>query len=185
MSIFVQNKNSIMKEGDVKFIEKCRDFAIGAHSSTNHLYDLEPYSVHLESVYFFALKYINLVAEPLRKYVLGASWTHDTIEDARMTYNDVKAVCGEDVAEITFALTNEKGKTREDRANDKYYLEMKLVPGADYVKICDRLANVKRSFKKKSTMLGKYRKEQDHFRAMLYRKEYDPMFKELEVMLFS
>ena len=86
---------------------------------------------------YAAEKFIYLVAEEERENVLCACWVHDIIEDARETYNDVKKNTNETVAELAFALTNEKGKNRNERANDKYYQEMQETPNAVFIKYCD------------------------------------------------
>ena len=92
-------------------------------------------------------------------------------------------VCGDVVADLAFALTNEKGKNRSQRASDKYYNDMKKVKNADFLKVCDRLANVKYSVSKGSGMSEAYRRENKHFKDILYRVELKPMFDELEEML--
>ena len=91
-----------------KFLEKVRIYAYKCHENRNQKYDGKPYSYHLDMVHDFALKYIHLIPEEFRHIVLASARTHDLIEDTGETYNDVKAVCGEVVADITYALTNEK-----------------------------------------------------------------------------
>ncbi|MBR1412444.1 MAG: hypothetical protein IJ577_04880, partial [Prevotella sp.] len=41
-----------------------------------------------------------------------------------------------------YALTNEKGRTRAERAGEKYYQGIRETPYAPFVKLCDRLANI-------------------------------------------
>jgi hypothetical protein len=165
-------------------IVKAKNYAIKCHDETNHKYDKDkPYTVHLEMVYNYGQKYSALIDEEFYEYVLGACWTHDTIEDCRCTFNNVKDACSIVIAEITYALTNEKGKTRKERANDKYYEGIKNIPGATFVKICDRLANVKYSVENNSSMKDKYKKEYLDFKQNLYLPEYKPMFDELEELL--
>ena len=102
-------------------LNKARLFAEFHHNGTNHKYDGHPYTYHLDMVFRIAEKFIHLVPKDKRDIVLAACWCHDTIEDCRVTYNDVKAELGEEIADIVYALSNEKGKTRKDRANEKYY----------------------------------------------------------------
>jgi (p)ppGpp synthase/HD superfamily hydrolase len=64
-------------------------FAFNAHSSVNHLYGCNPYSVHLTMVYVVALRHITLIPLADRDKVLDACFLHDVIEDTRLTYNDV------------------------------------------------------------------------------------------------
>jgi (p)ppGpp synthase/HD superfamily hydrolase len=91
---------------------KIISFAIEAHNNTNHLYDGKPYSVHLAMVAMIAQKYIDCIPVQAQSDVLAACWLHDTIEDCRLTYNDVKQVAGETVANIVYAVTR-KARTEK------------------------------------------------------------------------
>jgi (p)ppGpp synthase/HD superfamily hydrolase len=167
---------------------KIISFAIEAHQKVNHLYDGKPYSVHLSMVAMYALKYIDLIPDSQHQNMMNAAWLHDTIEDCRLTYNDIKEVAGFEVAEIVFALTNEKGKTRKERANSKYYSDILNVPFARFVKICDRLANVKYSKDTKSRMFEMCQKENEGFIESLIsagsdRRHYQPMIDELSRLI--
>jgi (p)ppGpp synthase/HD superfamily hydrolase len=181
--VFLDIKQKQLKMIDTHLIETAKNYAIKCHAEVNQKYDGMPYSVHLHMAYDYALKYIYLVPVHLRTFVLAAAWIHDVIEDARQTYNDVKKVLGLQVAEIAYALTNEKGRTRKERANAKYYQGIRDVEGAIYDKICDRLANVSFSITSKSSMLDAYKREYPDFKEELYREDYKPMFDELEQML--
>jgi hypothetical protein len=75
----------------------------------------------------------------------------------------VKEHLGQEAADIIYALTNEKGKNRKERANDKYYEGIKNTPGAVFVKLCDRIANVQYSKMTGSRMFEMYKKENDEF----------------------
>lgn len=145
-------------------------FAIESHSNTNHLYDGKPYSIHLAMVAMYAQKYFQhaLISPNVHDTILSACWLHDTIEDCRLTYNDIKEVAGEDVAEIVYAVSNEKGKTRKERANEKYYKGIIDTPWATYVKMCDRLANVRYSKDVNSRMIQVYRNENALFLRSLF-----------------
>lgn len=163
-----------------ELVKKAKLFAIKAHFDVNQKYDGYEYCLHLQKVYNWAIKYQHLIDENIIYDVLSACWLHDIIEDARMTYNDIKQKFGYNIAELVFALTNEKGKTREERANDKYYNEMKLVNGAVFIKICDKLANSQYSFENKSSMNDTYKEEYQHFKNIVYNDLYKDMFIELE-----
>lgn len=139
------------------------EFAIKAHSNVNHTYNGMPYSVHLSLVNLFAVKYLELIPEKHRDIVIQACWLHDTIEDCRLTFNDIKEFAGEEVANIVYAVTNEKGKNRAERANAKYYEGIVNTLYADFVKLCDRLANVWYSKETVSHMLKAYKRENKHF----------------------
>ncbi len=140
-------------------IQIASQYAIMCHRETNHLYDGKPYEIHLQMVYEVACKYVNLVSRDHVHNFLAATWCHDLIEDCRQTYNDVAKETNKEVADLVYAVTNEKGKIRDDRANEKYYKEMGEVPFAKLLKICDRIANYRYSIERCSDMAQKYWKE--------------------------
>ena len=166
-------------------ISKAKSYAIIKHFDTHHKYDGMPYDVHLNKVYLYGCKYHHLL--PSNKVVgdvLAACWAHDVIEDCRETYNDVEKVLGEDVANIVYALTNEKGRNRAERANEKYYEGIRNTPYASFVKICDRLANISHSKETNNIMISVYRKEHFDFVDKLFDKKYKEMFDEMKEKLF-
>lgn len=116
---------------------------IDRHRATNHMYEEGVnYEVHLKIVVAMIHKFRHLIpAEAFNDVELGG-WGHDSIEDARVSYNDIRKVMGVTVAEICFACTNDKGKNRSERAGEKYYKGIRDTPYAAFVKLCDRLANV-------------------------------------------
>lgn len=171
---------------EISIEQRAEVFACNAHDLVNHRYDGMSYGTHLAMVVGFAKRFIHCLpnnTEHLKSTVIAACWLHDTIEDCRLTYNDIFKEFGFDVAEIVYALTNEKGKTRKERANDKYYWGIKCTYCATFVKVCDRLANVQYSINTKSRMLDAYRKENRYFTEKLYEVQYDEMFRLLTSLL--
>lgn len=164
-------------------IEKVRKYAIEKHASVNHKYGDEDYSFHLSYVANIASFFGGLIDEDQKENVLCACWVHDIIEDARETYNDVMKNTNKTVADLAYALTNEKGKNRAERASDKYYKEMHEVPNAVFIKLCDRIANISYSKIKGSSMFDKYKKENANFVEKLYRPELKEMFEFIDRML--
>jgi hypothetical protein len=127
------------------------------HESVNQFYDGDkPYGYHLDMVAKEVYAYGHLVLvgeEDLLPLFMGA-WFHDSIEDARLSYNDVKKIAlkfgfTEEQAflasEIVYALTNEKGRSRKERAGKRYYEGIRNIPYAPFVKMCDRMANIRYS----------------------------------------
>ena len=145
-----------------------QNYAMQKHKDTNHLYDGKPYDYHLWMVSDIAKMFFHYIPEDKRETVIAACWLHDTIEDCRVTYNDIKEQFGEELAEITYALTEEKGRNRKERHCPKYFIGIKQTPLASFVKLCDRAANIKHSLESKSSMFEKYRKEHIEFREALY-----------------
>ena len=134
-------------------LEQIRQAAHELHQSVNEVYgDDLPYGFHLDMVAEGVISYGHLVCareEDVIPLFFGCYY-HDSIEDARLSYNDVlraarKWMTEEQAlmaTEIVYALTNDKGRTREERAGEKYYQGIRVTPYAPFVKLCDRLANV-------------------------------------------
>ena len=129
------------------------------HASVNHVYDrIRPYGFHLDMVVNWVRKYIVDVCENEQDVlpIFFAAYYHDSIEDARLTYNDVMKIAREVMdeeqaylaTELVYAMTNEKGRNRAERANEKYYEGIRAVPYAPFVKLADRLANTAYAFSK-------------------------------------
>lgn len=156
--------------------EQAAKYASQCHRDTNHTYDGMPYTIHLADVVLVAEKFKHIIPNRDWGTVVAACWCHDVIEDTRQTYNDVKNATSEQVAEIVYALTNEKGKSRKERANDRYYQGIQETPYASFVKICDRIANTEYSKQTGSRMYEMYKKENMNFYAQLHTPEYDEMF---------
>lgn len=174
------------KKTKTPIADRARSYALQCHQATNHFYDDKPYSYHLVMVVETAERFFDdQYSEADRDLIRADCWTHDVIEDCRQTYNDVKEELGEAVAEMAYALTNEKGRNRTERANDKYYAGIRAVPHATFVKLCDRIANVtySKQFGSKS-MFKKYRKENPDFLAKLQPGEaLSPLVNYLEELL--
>lgn len=185
-------------------INHCIRWCISKHQQTNHLYDdYLPYEFHLRMVHTNYKKFDYLLdnlflinrftgyneslqfnnfndTTTLRKSCKIAAYGHDLLEDTRTSYNDVKNVLGVHIADIIYAVTNEKGKNRAERANSKYYEGIRNTPGAVFIKLCDRIANVEYSKMTISKMYNTYKEENESFIANLEteknKKELAPMF---------
>lgn len=138
-------------------LENIRQRACRLHESVNQFYDGDkPYGYHLDRVAGAVYEYGHLVLldeKDLLPLFMGA-WFHDSIEDARVSYNDVKKLALElgmneeqslIAVEIVYALTNEKGRNRKERAGKRYYEGIRATPYAPFVKMCDRVANIRYS----------------------------------------
>ncbi len=157
----------------ISYEDKIR-WIIEQHTKTNHQYsEYLPYEFHLRMVAQVAKDFIKLLPDAndgetsYRDDVIIAAYGHDLIEDTRVSYNDVYTKIGIIPANIIYAVTNEKGKNRKERANDKYYEGIRNTPGAVFVKLADRIANVQYSKMTKSRMFEMYKKENDNFLTSL------------------
>lgn len=159
---------------------KIRQHAHRLHAAVGQTYgDHLPYSVHLDAVAANALRFAPAVcfdAGEMLALCFGAFF-HDSIEDARLTYNDVMKIArtylqeehARLATEIVYALTNEKGRNRAERANEKYYAGIRSTPYAPLVKLADRLANMHFACSDtgSSRMKEIYKKEMLHFLAAI------------------
>lgn len=178
-------------------INEIRNDAHALHASVNHAYDrIRPYGFHLDMVVNWIRKYIGEVCENEQDVlpIYFAAFYHDSIEDARLTYNDVmktaRLLMDEEQAllatEIVYALTNEKGRNRAERANEKYYEGIRETPYAPFVKLADRLANTSYAFSKGTAdslrMSKVYREELPGFLDALKVEGTDMRFRLPEAM---
>jgi len=186
-------------------IKEIKDAACKLHESVNQWYDdTLPYGHHLCMVADAAMAYSCEVIESEEDIlpVIFGAYFHDSIEDARQTYNDVmkiaKGYMNEEQAltatEIVYALTNDKGRTRAERAGEKYYEGIRATPYASLIKLCDRYANMTYSFngtdESNLHMREVYAREWSHFISSIKAKTGDIRFllpklliKEVEKMI--
>lgn len=171
-------------------IEKIRLSAHKLHESVNQTYDdVLPYGYHLDMVVDAVYKYGHEVCaseSDILPLFFGAYY-HDSIEDARLTYNDVMKIAAQHMsqeqafmaAEIAYALTNDKGRTRAERAGEKYYQGIRETPYAPFVKLADRLANITHSSYNTNEsnvhMKTVYREELPHFLEAIAPQDNDDL----------
>lgn len=159
-------------------LEQIRKSAHQLHADVNQTYgDGQPYGFHIDMVADAVRRFGHLVCEDERDVLplLFGAYYHDSIEDARLTYNDVTAVARQFMdeetvlmgVEIVYALTNDKGRNRAERAGENYYRGIRETPYAPFVKLADRLANISYSFSQADKgnvhMKEVYSRELPHF----------------------
>ncbi len=172
-------------------IEVIGQSAHDLHQSVNQTYgDNLPYGYHLDMVVNNIRDFGHLVcvqeADVLPLFFGG--YYHDSIEDARLTYNDVMKTARHLLTveqalmatEIVYALTNDKGRTRAERAGEKYYKGIRETPYAPFAKLCDRLANITYSCSgvdgDNLRMKEVYKAEMPHFLTSINGHSDDPRF---------
>ena len=173
-----------------KKIEEFREAAHKLHQNVNQTYgDDLPYGFHLDMAVESICAYGHLVCvckdDVLPIFFSG--FFHDSIEDARVTYNDVLGMARKWMTEeqalmakeIVYAMTNDKGRTRAERAGEKYYQGIRETPYAPFVKLCDRIANITYTCSIDSGRNGHrmrevYKGEMSHFLASINAHSDDP-----------
>ena len=181
-------------------INEIRQQAHDLHQSVNQTYgDNLPYGFHLDMVAEGVRDYGHLVcaSEADVLPLFFGAYFHDCIEDARQSYHDVlgraKKLFDDDhalmAAEIVYALTNDKGRTRAERAGDRYYEGIRTTPYAPFVKLCDRLANVTYSCSidggKFDRMREVYKEEMGKFLMSISTDSDDPRLKLPEEVIIA
>ncbi len=162
-----------------KSVQKAKYYSIKAHNKVNQTYgDGKSYSFHLEMVDKYGEMFIHLIKDANDKIVVRcAIWGHDRIEDCRETYNDLAKYLGKDVADVIYGVTDEKGRTRDERKPKKLYDGMLKDVRIKYVKLADRLANIEYSKsehdemsekKQKYSMFSKLCRENVNFKKKLF-----------------
>lgn len=167
----------------------------------NQKYDGLPYSFHLRAVEAQYHRFSRLLpcdfafsSNTNLDVFLCATIMHDSMEDARMTYNDivdfikpyitkgsdVQAEFPKMIADIVYCLTDEKGKNRAERKNNKYYKELSANQYAVFVKLADIAANTLYSKLMNTSMYDKYKKEFPKFKEKVYVEEYKEFFDYVE-----
>jgi len=141
-------------------------FAFKQHENQRYGDNL-PYSFHL-----------SMVMEVAREFEFGdndlimcSCSLHDVIEDANLTYGDLKKEFGEEVADIVYAVTNELGKNRKERA-EKTYPKIRESENAVIVKLCDRISNLRFSKANGSRMFKVYKDEYPEFQKALFDSKH-------------
>lgn len=145
-------------------LNKAKTFAIKAHGEQK--YGDEPYIVHLEAVV------ANLESYGEKAQIIG--YLHDLIEDTDVSYQDVKNVFGDLIANCVAIVTDEEGHNRKER-KARTYKKMSEVTGelelALIVKAADRLANIQACLKYgNERLLNMYKDEHPVFRSSVYRE---------------
>jgi hypothetical protein len=93
--------------------EKLREIARKQYNDSNCKYDDNEYIYHIDMVVDFLTKHIA-VFKSLKdaEDTLIATLYHDSIEDAKQTYNNICDVAGKEVADITLRVTDVPAKNR-------------------------------------------------------------------------
>lgn len=152
-------------------VEKARAFAMERHG--DQAYGTLPYVAHLDLVASNVRRY-GLAYGSNRVVRLVAAYLHDVVEDTPTTVAEVRALFGDEVADLVWAVTNEPGSNRKERAVATYPKIRAAGRDAVALKLCDRIANVEFCRAQRDHRLRMYQKEHASFRAALYAEDDGP-----------
>ncbi len=140
---------------------KERALLVSEKAHAGQSYDIYPYMYHILQVV--------KIAEELGydETVIISAVLHDILEDASLSYEDIKKEFGFEVAEVVFAVTDELGRNRKERKS-KTYPKIRENWRAVVVKICDRIANLEHSKQYNEDLFSMYVIESKEFEKSLY-----------------
>lgn len=148
------------------YLSKHRKKVNDIHNKANCKYDGKEYVIHLDMVVNGIMKYdtVFLNHKDYRIAVIGGYY-HDTIEDAQLTFNDVKKITNIAVAHVVLDVTDVH---EENRLLRHLFTMSKTVKNhiSIIVKMCDIRANCLYSKVNGSSMYKKYVAEYEYRRPI-------------------
>lgn len=158
---------------------RAKKFAMTAHEGDIYGEGF-PYTKHLNDVYNVLVTF-GLFKEQL----LVVAWLHDTIEDTMVVYEDIEDEFGNIVADLTYLLTDKRGKNRKERQMNTYPV-LAESHYARLIKLGDRIANMTMTMHDSQGKFGMYNKEYSYFKETLqYGMKDDDEFHEIEVKMWE
>ena len=137
-----------------------------------------PYFAHLFSVCALCCKYTD------NETILSAAMLHDTLEDTEVKPKEIESINTE-LSEICILLSK--------NYNSNYFENIAKNPEASFVKMADRICNIRASLENNNQrMLKKYLNEMHEFQKLnnsltseMYVKEFLPLFSKMIVQINS
>lgn len=166
---------------------KPKHYAFKSHLDTLHYYGDYLYSYHLEGVVNVGRRFKHLLHDDAWPSVEGSLYNHDVIEDARKTFNNVLESTNKEIAEGAYALTEHKGRNRDERSPVEYHEGIMRNDEGEFKKLCDTIFNVENSKRTGHSMYKKYQKEFPYkLKGRMWKEgtPYQPMWDHLESLLF-
>lgn len=158
---------------------RAKRFAIKAHEGDVYG-KIYPYAKHLNDVYNVLVTF-GLFKEIL----LVVAWLHDTIEDTMVVYEDIENEFGTTVADLTYLLTDKRGKNRKERQMNTYPV-LAESHYARLVKLGDRIANMTMTMHDNQEKFSMYEKEHQYFKlTLLGGMKEDDEFHEIELRMWE
>lgn len=125
-----------------ELFNKAIDFAANAHKAQMFPGKEYNYVVHLTQVTFETINI--LLNEPMDNpdLPIQCALLHDCIEDTAVTYENVLANFGKEVADGVLALTKNENLPKEERMRDSLERLLKQPKQVQLVKLADRITNL-------------------------------------------
>ncbi len=139
-----------------KMIEEAASIAF--HEHRRQRYNDKPYTVHLGDV-AHVLEDFGFASPEWQ----SAAWLHDLLEDTHVSVKELQRIFGAWVSTIVWAVTGQKGVTREEHMA-VIYEKIAMLPIAAVLKVADRIANLEAADAGSLHMVRMLR-ERDSFRT--------------------
>lgn len=139
-----------------------RGFALCAHQGQR--YGKDPYIMHLDMVHDVGVEF------GATHNILVASFLHDVLEDTNVPAVALEETFGRAIALLVQAVTTLPGRYRKERIKETYPLIRQSGYEAVFLKLCDRIANVRACINTENkSLLSMYETEHPYFRSCLCR----------------
>lgn len=149
---------------------EARKYAAALHEAEAQTYRGRPYVCHLDDVRNVAFE-VGIADEG----ILVATLLHDVLEDTMATPRDVYDRFGKRVLDLVKAVTDPEGANRAERKESSNRRIRTAGTAAILLKLCDRLANARRSAENpEGHHWHMYKAEYPAFRAALNRHHEKP-----------
>ena len=124
--------------GDIGLITRAANFAAHAHRAQKRKDSSgTPYINHLTEVAW-------LLAEAgCAAHVVAAGYLHDTIEDVEVSYEELVAEFGQEIAEIVLAVTDDKTLAKQVRKELQVDHALHATADQAAVKMADKISNLR------------------------------------------
>ncbi|MCS7073957.1 MAG: divalent cation tolerance protein CutA [Bacteroidia bacterium] len=159
------------------FIEEAKNLATGLHKDQK--YGEFPYIVHLELVDKLVNQFLYLLPSQYHLVAQTAAWLHDVLEDTGYTEIELQKRFPKSVCHVVKLLSKQA-----NQSYDEYYANIASHPAAVFVKLCDRLANVRSSLiPRNDAKLNRYKLHQQNVQAFLNISPFTKIVAEIESLL--
>lgn len=141
---FFEDLKKIFDKNEVNLIKKAYKYAEIAHKGQKRKSG-EPYIVHPLHVAYILVNEFHLYDAN----AIAAALLHDTIEDTKITYEDIEANFNRDIANLVLGVTDSSNivfntKTEEERFNNSNILRNMMSDyRIIYIKLADRFHNMR------------------------------------------
>jgi (p)ppGpp synthase/HD superfamily hydrolase len=165
-------KFAISQDKDSQLIRRALRFSKKKHAEQTRKFDGGPYIVH-------PIRTAKTIGELTNdSEMMAAALLHDTLEDTKTTYRELKRLFGPRVAKLVKELTSEP-KKRKGHPSKAEYLTWKMKNmsrDALLIKLADRLDNVSDFEDADFTFISRYRAQTDYILSEVFRERKDLSF---------